>query len=85
MEKTLSPAVRLLSGLIRIYQRVISPLLGPHCRFQPTCSQYGLEALQRFGVLKGGWLTLKRILKCHPLNPGGEDPVPPKPDDYREH
>ncbi|NJD85197.1 membrane protein insertion efficiency factor YidD [Candidatus Erwinia dacicola] len=77
MASSLSPSSRLLIGLIRVYQRVISPLLGPHCRFHPTCSQYGIEALLRFGVVKGCWLTLRRILKCHPLNWGGDDPVPP--------
>ncbi|AWI13232.1 membrane protein insertion efficiency factor YidD [Caldibacillus thermoamylovorans] len=63
-------------GLIRFYQKFISPATPPSCRFYPTCSQYGLEAIQRFGVLKGGYLTVKRILKCHPLHPGGIDPVP---------
>lgn len=62
--------------LIRFYQIVISPLKPPTCRFHPTCSQYGLEAIQRFGAIKGGWLTVKRILKCHPFHPGGFDPVP---------
>ena len=85
MASSLSPGSRLLIALIRVYQRAISPLLGPHCRFHPTCSQYGIEALRRFGVVKGSWLALKRVLKCHPLNPGGDDPVPPKPDDNREH
>ncbi|SLM65185.1 MULTISPECIES: membrane protein insertion efficiency factor YidD [Dickeya] len=75
----------LLIGLIRGYQRFISPLLGQHCRFYPSCSQYGIEAIRRFGMIKGCWLTLKRVLKCHPLNPGGDDPVPPKPDNNREH
>jgi uncharacterized protein len=64
--------------LIRGYQRFISPLLGPHCRFQPTCSHYAIVAISRFGLLKGSWLMVKRILKCHPLHAGGEDPVPPK-------
>lgn len=77
MASSLSPGSRLLIGLIRVYQRVISPLLAPHCRFHPTCSQYGIEALRRFGLVKGCWLTLRRILKCHPLNQGGDDPVPP--------
>lgn len=65
---------------IRGYQKWISPLLGPHCRFQPTCSQYAIIALRRFGLIKGSWLTVKRVLKCHPLHEGGEDPVPPKDD-----
>jgi uncharacterized protein len=63
-------------GVIRFYQIVISPLKPPTCRFYPTCSHYGLEAIKRFGPLKGGWLTVKRIGKCHPLHPGGVDPVP---------
>jgi len=85
MAPPLSPVARLLIGLIRVYQLFISPLLGPHCRFQPSCSQYGIEAIRRFGMLKGSWLTLKRVLKCHPLNPGGDNPVPPKTNDNREH
>jgi uncharacterized protein len=63
--------------LIRIYQWTVSPLLGPSCRYYPSCSHYGLEAINRFGVLRGGWLTLKRIGRCHPWHPGGFDPVPP--------
>lgn len=69
---------KLMIGLIRFYQIVISPLKPPSCRFYPTCSHYGLEAIRRFGAIKGGWLTIKRILKCHPLHPGGMDPVPEK-------
>jgi uncharacterized protein len=65
-------------AIIRFYQVVISPIKPPSCRFYPTCSHYGLEAVQRYGALKGGWLTLKRILKCHPFHPGGMDPVPEK-------
>ncbi|MED4561322.1 membrane protein insertion efficiency factor YidD [Bacillus altitudinis] len=65
-------------GIIRFYQTCISPLTPPSCRFYPTCSNYGLEAIKTHGALKGGWLTIKRILKCHPLHPGGMDPVPPK-------
>jgi uncharacterized protein len=65
-------------ALIRFYQVVISPLKPPSCRFYPTCSHYGMEAIQRFGALKGGWLTIKRISKCHPFHPGGLDPVPEK-------
>lgn len=85
MVPPLSPISKLLIGLIQGYQFLISPLLGSHCRFKPTCSQYGIEAIRRFGMLKGSWLTLKRILKCHPLTPGNEDPVPPKTFDNREH
>ncbi|MBS9436768.1 membrane protein insertion efficiency factor YidD [Photorhabdus noenieputensis] len=86
MASSLSFGSRFLIALIRGYQLVISPLLGPRCRFNPTCSQYGIEALCRFGVIKGCWLTVKRILKCHPLHEGGDDPVPPvKNNDNREH
>lgn len=69
---------KLFVALIRFYQVVISPLKPPTCRFYPTCSHYGIEAIQRFGALKGGYLTIKRILKCHPFHPGGFDPVPEK-------
>lgn len=62
--------------LIKIYKRLISPLLPPSCRFTPTCSTYAIEAFTKYGVFRGGWLAIKRILKCHPLHPGGFDPVP---------
>lgn len=66
----------LMVGLIILYQKYISRFTPPTCRFYPTCSHYGLEAIKRHGALKGGWLTLKRLLKCHPFHPGGIDPVP---------
>tara|TARA_B110000003_G_scaffold102358_1_gene104572 strand:- start:125 stop:346 length:222 start_codon:yes stop_codon:yes gene_type:complete len=61
---------------IKFYQILISPLLGPNCRFTPTCSQYTIEAIQKYGPLKGGWLGFKRILRCHPWGGCGHDPVP---------
>ena len=69
---------RALLALIRFYQRQISPLFPPCCRFTPTCSQYALEAIQVHGAAKGVFLALKRILRCNPLFPGGYDPVPPR-------
>jgi putative membrane protein insertion efficiency factor len=65
-------------GIIRFYQVAISPLKPPTCRFYTTCSHYGLEAVNRFGPIKGSWLALIRILKCHPFHPGGIDLVPEK-------
>ena len=62
--------------LLRFYRKLISPLLGPNCRFQPTCSMYAMIAVEKYGALKGGWLAIRRILRCHPWNPGGYDPVP---------
>ena len=70
---------RLLIALLRGYKRFISPLLGPRCRFVPSCSEYAMQAIERFGVLRGGWLALRRLARCHPLHPGGLDPVPDKP------
>lgn len=65
-----------LIGLVRFYQLCISPLTPPACRFTPTCSQYALEALRKYGPLKGGWLTLRRLARCHPWGESGYDPVP---------
>lgn len=63
-------------ALIKIYQWVVSPILGPKCRFTPTCSQYAAEALKKHGVLKGLWLAVKRVSRCHPWGGSGYDPVP---------
>ncbi len=71
----------LLIALIRGYRFLISPLFPPVCRFHPTCSQYAIEAIERFGIIQGSWLAVQRILRCHPYHPGGYDPVPPKPED----
>ena len=65
-----------LKFLIRVYQVALSPLLGPNCRYSPTCSQYAIEALETHGSLRGTWLTIKRISRCHPWHEGGFDPVP---------
>lgn len=67
----------MLVWLVRGYQFFISPMLGSNCRFEPTCSQYAIEALRVHGAIKGTWLALRRVLRCHPLNAGGHDPVPP--------
>jgi putative membrane protein insertion efficiency factor len=63
-------------ALIKLYQWIISPVIGPKCRFTPTCSQYAIEALKKYGVLKGLWLTIKRLSRCHPWGGHGYDPVP---------
>ena len=67
---------RVLIGLVRGYARYISPFTAPSCRFYPTCSEYAEEAIRRHGALRGIWLSLSRILRCHPFCPGGYDPVP---------
>lgn len=66
---------RVLISLIKIYQRFISPLFPPSCRFYPSCSQYAVLALEKYGFFKGSFLACKRILKCHPFHPGGYDPI----------
>jgi putative membrane protein insertion efficiency factor len=71
---------RALIGLVRFYQKAISPHLPPSCRYQPSCSQYAITALTRFGALKGSWMAVKRILRCNPFSKGGYDPVPELPD-----
>ena len=69
-------AAWVLSLPVRLYRVTLSPLVGHSCRFQPTCSAYALEALARHGALRGGWLTVRRLLRCHPFGGGGYDPVP---------
>lgn len=67
---------RVLMALIRWYRKYLSPLMGSHCIYTPTCSAYALEAIERYGALKGSWLAVRRILRCHPFHEGGYDPVP---------
>jgi hypothetical protein len=68
---------RLLQVLVYVYRVTLSPLLGSCCRFEPSCSAYALEALERHGARRGAWLSLRRVLRCHPFHPAGFDPVPP--------
>ncbi len=77
MASPFSPLTWLAIGLVRLYRGLISPLIGPRCRFTPTCSEYAIEAFKLHGFIKGCWLTSKRLLRCHPCNKGGYDPVPP--------
>lgn len=70
------PVAGVLRGLIRGYQLIASPLVGPRCRYLPTCSEYAAQAVARHGSLRGGWLALKRIARCHPWGGSGYDPVP---------
>lgn len=73
---------RTLIALLRGYKRWLSPLLGPRCRFLPSCSEYAMEAIALHGALRGCWLAARRVGRCHPLNPGGLDPVPPREDGH---
>lgn len=77
-DDTTAPSVmtRAITALIRFYQVAVSPLFPKSCRFSPTCSEYTVQAVQRFGVIRGLWLGMRRIVKCHPFHPGGYDPVP---------
>jgi putative membrane protein insertion efficiency factor len=70
---------RLLIVVLRLYRYAVSPLLGAHCRFHPTCSCYAEDAIRRFGIMRGGWLSLRRLGRCHPWHAGGADPLPEKP------
>jgi putative membrane protein insertion efficiency factor len=76
MQTRVSLAARAMIAFVKVYQRTLSPLLGGHCRFEPTCSRYALEALADHGAVRGGWLTLRRLLRCHPLGGRGYDPPP---------
>ena len=76
MKKKFRPLTKLLIGLIRLYQITLSPWLGGACRYTPTCSNYGIQALEKYGAFKGSWLTLKRVLSCNPWGGSGYDPVP---------
>lgn len=69
---------QVLIALLRAYRYLISPLLGPSCRFSPSCSGYAIEAIRLHGAARGSWLAIRRILRCHPFHPGGWDPVPPR-------
>ncbi len=73
----MSPLARLLLVALAFYRRAISPFLGPHCRFAPTCSEYAAEAVREHGGLRGGWMAIKRVVRCHPWSAGGVDRVPP--------
>ena len=84
-----TPVARALMLPIVFYRRFISPLFGPVCRYQPSCSTYAIVALRRHGALRGGWLAVRRIARCHPFHAGGYDPVPPRegeaPSDLTPH
>ncbi|MES9944895.1 membrane protein insertion efficiency factor YidD [Candidatus Thiodiazotropha sp. CDECU1] len=67
---------RIVISLIKLYQTILSPFVGQHCRFYPSCSSYALEALEKHGVVRGLWLSIKRVSRCHPWHEGGVDPVP---------
>lgn len=71
--------------IIKVYQKLLSPLLGQNCRFTPTCSSYAIDAIKIHGFVKGSWFAAKRIIKCHPLHPGGNDPVPDKQNSLKQH
>lgn len=72
----MNPLSALVVGLIRIYQKLVSPSLGVNCRYRPTCSTYAAQAIERFGLMRGGWMAVRRISRCHPFHEGGYDPVP---------
>lgn len=67
---------RIVGSLIALYQKLVSPSMGANCRYRPTCSSYARQAIERFGVVKGGWLAMRRLGRCHPFHAGGYDPIP---------
>jgi uncharacterized protein len=81
----MSPLAHVLSAAVRVYQWTLSPFVGRQCRFDPTCSHYALEALSRHGAIRGGWLTLRRLARCHPWGGWGYDPVPTPEEPHRHH
>ena len=85
MAKFTRIARNILIGLIKTYRYVLSPFVGYHCRFYPTCSAYALDAVNNYGAIRGGWLSLLRLCRCHPWHEGGVDPVPPKEVDNENH
>lgn len=77
-QRTMSPAAVIATWAIKAYKRLVSPAMGRNCRFQPTCSTYALEAMTVHGFVRGSWLSLRRLGRCHPLHDGGYDPIPEK-------
>ena len=84
-EQTPSPAARVLMGSIRVYQKVLSPAFGGNCRYHPSCSEYGYEAVRLHGAGRGSWMAVKRIGRCQPFRDGGYDPVPEPGQHEHEH
>lgn len=84
MEKIVASLRSIPIWLILQYQKWLSPMIGPSCRFHPSCSHYAIDAIKMHGFVIGSWLTVKRILKCHPLHPGGHDPVPKNENKQKE-